>query len=285
MIKKIKYGEWENNIELSNNEIELVATLDVGPRIIRFAKKGEQNIFNEMKLDFPDGVLKGWKIYGGHRLWMGPEKIPQTYSLDNFPIEYKIHDDFSFSLIRQPEKELGIQKQIDVSMSENENKVTVNHKITNIGDKPIELACWALSVMAKGGRAFIPLSEKVDHFERYCPAYTMSLWSYTNLGDKRLTYGKDYISIDHKFAEDSFKIGIRVEKGWVSYLLNNTLFVNSFPYNINGVYPDGGVNFETCSNNELMELESIGELKTLQKGETAEHIEKWELFFNVPDSL
>ncbi len=45
--KKYKFGGWENCVKLENDEIELVVTTDIGPRIIRFAFKDGQNLFKE----------------------------------------------------------------------------------------------------------------------------------------------------------------------------------------------------------------------------------------------
>ena len=45
--KNYNYGGWDNCIRLENDEIELVATTDIGPRIIRFAYKDSQNLFKE----------------------------------------------------------------------------------------------------------------------------------------------------------------------------------------------------------------------------------------------
>jgi hypothetical protein len=45
VIETVEYGGWPNCIRLSNGEIELVATTDVGPRIIRLGFVGGQNLF------------------------------------------------------------------------------------------------------------------------------------------------------------------------------------------------------------------------------------------------
>jgi hypothetical protein len=43
----VHYSGWNNCLRIANSDIELVATLDVGPRIIRFGFCGEQNEFAE----------------------------------------------------------------------------------------------------------------------------------------------------------------------------------------------------------------------------------------------
>src|SRR3989339_1878439 len=85
---RVSYGGWPNCIRLANNEIELIATTDVGPRIIRFGFIGEANEFAE----YPDqkGKTGGneFLAYGGHRLWIAPESKALTYHPDNGTVEW-----------------------------------------------------------------------------------------------------------------------------------------------------------------------------------------------------
>ncbi|MDZ7838623.1 MAG: hypothetical protein U5N58_12110 [Actinomycetota bacterium] len=47
--EKYSYGGWQNCIKMENDEIELICTTDVGPRIVRFGFRGNQNMFKEFK--------------------------------------------------------------------------------------------------------------------------------------------------------------------------------------------------------------------------------------------
>ena len=49
-VDKIEYKGWKNCYRVTNGEIELIVTGDVGPRVIRFGFVGGQNLFKE----FPD---------------------------------------------------------------------------------------------------------------------------------------------------------------------------------------------------------------------------------------
>ncbi|MCJ7665262.1 MAG: DUF4380 domain-containing protein, partial [Actinobacteria bacterium] len=86
LIKNYKFGGWENCLRLENDEIELVATTDVGPRIIRLGFKGGQNLFKEFGDQLGKTGGDQWRIYGGHRLWHAPEAVPRTYFPDNKPV-------------------------------------------------------------------------------------------------------------------------------------------------------------------------------------------------------
>ena len=75
MVERIAYGGWDECYRLSNGIVEVVATAQVGPRLIRFGFVGGANEFAE----FADqlGKVGGdeWRIYGGHRLWHKFAKI------------------------------------------------------------------------------------------------------------------------------------------------------------------------------------------------------------------
>jgi hypothetical protein len=71
--------------------------------------------------------------------------------------------------------------------------------------------------------------------------------------------------------------------GWVAYLNSHTLFVKRFDYREGAVYPDRGTRYQTFSYQEMLEMETVGELVMLPPGESAELTETWELFSDVPD--
>ena len=46
-MEMVSYGGWKNNVRLANKKIEMIVTLDVGPRVIRFGRPGGKNLFKE----------------------------------------------------------------------------------------------------------------------------------------------------------------------------------------------------------------------------------------------
>src|SRR5215475_104744 len=46
-VEKVEYKGWQNCYRVSNGEVELIVTGDVGPRVIRFGFVGGQNLFKE----------------------------------------------------------------------------------------------------------------------------------------------------------------------------------------------------------------------------------------------
>src|SRR5580700_3687352 len=91
-IEKTDYQGWPNSYRISNGEVEIIITSDIGPRIMRYAFTGGQNIFKE----FPEGLGKSgepaWQPRGGHRIWFAPEDRVLTYAPDNGPVHISVKD-------------------------------------------------------------------------------------------------------------------------------------------------------------------------------------------------
>src|SRR6516164_1596852 len=86
-IEKTAYAGWPNCYRMSNGEVELIITTDVGPRVIRFGFAGGQNLFKEYKEQLGKSGEPDWQPRGGHRLWVGPEAVPMSYAPDNVAVK------------------------------------------------------------------------------------------------------------------------------------------------------------------------------------------------------
>lgn len=280
--QKSSYGGWETTYTLSNGTVDLVITGDVGPRLIRFGFVDQPNIFAERADMMGKTGGDDWNIFGGHRFWHAPEDKVRTYYPDNTPISVEEKD--GFIQVTQPtEPTTGIQKQLDIYMSDESNYVRVVHRLINQGLWTIECAPWALSVMATGGQAIIPLPPRGSHPVELLPNTELVLWPYTNMADPRWTWGNKYIFL--RQAVDTTqpqKFGAIVPDGWSAYVNNETLFVKCFAYDPAATYPDLGCMVETFTNDWMLELETLGKLETIAPGDSKEHVEDWFLFKDVP---
>src|SRR5688572_29015872 len=145
-MESVQYGGW-NCARLTAGEAEILVTLDVGPRVIRYAfPEGENELFESPK----DAGKKGgteYRSYGGHRLWVGPEHAEKTLQPENEPVEYA-HEGDAHVFRSQPDK-FGLQKEIRIETTG--EAVKLEHRIYNHAEEPNEFAPWALTVMAAGG--------------------------------------------------------------------------------------------------------------------------------------
>lgn len=252
-IERISYGGWPNCLKLSNGTVEIVATTDVGPRLIRFGFPHAPNQFKE----FPEQLGRTgdaeWNSYGGHRLWLAPEEQPRSYYPDNEPVTVQELPN-AVRLTAPVEVTTRVQKELEVSMGEGA-QATVVHRVTNHGIWPVELAPWSLSVMATGGVCVFPLPPRGPHPENLLPASTLTLWKFTNMADPRWTWGEKYIMLrQDENAESPQKVGASVPDGWAAYLNRGTLFVKRFEFDPDALYTDLGCNFETFTNADISTL-------------------------------
>ncbi len=289
-IKTVAYKGWKNNLLLSNGTVEILATLDVGPRIISYRFKEGKNVFKEFAEQLGKEGEATWQSRGGHRLWLAPEDLTRTYFPDNGPVKYEKTRGGGVRLLPAPEKEYGIQKEIELRLAGTGTAVEVIHRVTNVGTRATELAPWGLTVMAPGGMGIIPLPAKKPHPgdprkatspRDYAPNQTMVLWSYFDFKDPRWMFGTRYITLRQDPKRGPTKIGLAHDMGWVGYLNDGTLFVKHLSREAEQTYPDRGCNFETFTNEDMLELESLGSLVNLAPGKTAVLVERWELHREV----
>jgi len=301
-IEKISFKGWDKCYRISNGEVELIAVADIGPRLLRYGFIGGKNLLcitNETA-----GVVGGdeWNSFGGHRLWVAPETSDITYYQDNYEIDAKINgntllltspieilDDSLRKTMSQedidqkandPEfrKKLRFRKEMEITMEDN-GEITLMHRITNCGLKTYKLAPWVLTVMETGGICVSPNPKYAPHGpEHWLPERALITWSYTDMVDPRLKLMKKYITIQQdKNNSVKFKLGLSYTQNWVAYALDEALFVKNLDYFEGAEYPDMGCSVEIFTNNEMMEVESIGPLVQLKPGDMTSHRERWKL--------
>ena len=252
--EEIEYQSWKTAFRISNGTVQLVVSTEVGPRILFYGFCGGENEFHEIPEHSGKGGDRIFRVYGGHRLWVSPE-VARTY----YP---------------------------EIKLAETESRVTVTHRIRNLGRKATRMAPWALSVMAGGGKAILPLPPHAPvSVERLLPEGVLALWCYTDLADPRWRIGTNYIQLhQERNSASKFKeqmTGIFNPFGWGAYFRNGHLFVKKADVETGEKYPDFGCNFEIYTDAHSLELETLGPLRNLKPGETAEHTEHWWLFKSI----
>jgi hypothetical protein len=281
-MERLTYLDLPNCYRLSNGEVEVIVTTDVGPRVIRYGFCGEENILGELPDDLLETELGQFKPWGGHRLWIAPESMPDSYAPDNSEVEHQVEGSDTIRLRRSPEPRTRIQKEMIITLDAEGSGITIRHKIINRNLTAIDAAPWALTIMRGGGEAILPQEPYRSHDEYLLPARPLVLWHYTDLTDPRWSIGRNYIRLrtDATLSEPQ-KIGIMNKQGWAAYHHHQTLFVKRFDYEEGASYPDYGSNNEVYTAGSFIEVETLGPLRRLEPGMAAEHVERWYLFRNV----
>ena len=281
-MEKIAYLGLPNCLRLANDVCEVVVTTDVGPRIVRYALGGAENMLGEVPGVVLTTALGDWRPLAGHRLWAAPEAMPRSYAPDNEPVEYKADGDRAVRLVAPVEAQTGLQKALLVTLDAAGSGLTVEHLITNRGQWAVELAPWAITILAGGGEVIIPHEPFRTWSQELLPARPLVLWHYTDMSDARFRYGPRYLRLrTDASAESPQKIGALCKQGWAAYRRADELYVKRFPYEPGAPYPDYGCNVETYTAANYVELESLAPLSRLEPGATATHTERWHLFAHV----
>jgi len=276
-VEVIEYDGLKNCIRLSNGIVEVVAITSIGPRIIRYGFIGGPNEFYESSEQIHHPTNDEWQIFGGHRLWFSPEALDLLYAPDCSPVDFLLNDK-GFILNQPTEIHNGLQKSMSVTMND-DGSVEVVHRIKNNGLWPVEIAVWALSVMAPNGLSVIQNPSREIEF---LPNRTLTLWPYTKMNDPRVTWGDKYTFLRQSpEIVNRFKFGIPNEHGWASYFNHGNLFLKRHVHVQSEIYPDDNCSYETFTNADMLEIETLSPLVKLQPGEFEEHYERWELYKNI----
>lgn len=282
-IKEIQHDKWGRVVSMNNGNIELMVTVEFGPRIIHFSAAGGSNLFYEEETqDIPkerdpafDPVGGGnFKMYGGHRLWTSPEVVPRTTYPDNEPVDWNQNGDNTVVFKATPERWNQLTKEIEIQMDSSGPNVRVIHRVTNNGAWPITFAPWALSVMSTGGRAVVPMTANDTGL---LPNRRFVLWPYNRLNDPRVVFTESAIVVNQGEGPTPYKFGSNNEAGWAAYSNHGDTFIKRYEPVAGGSYPDFGVSFELYTNSSMLELETLGELQAVESGSTASHTETWNI--------
>lgn len=282
-VAPLEFMGWKNCIKLQNGIVELIITLDIGPRIISYGFVGERNEF--CVWEEQAGLTGGpeWRCYGGSRLWHGPEIGDRCYEPDNEPVEYEEIEN-GVILKQSTEPKVKMTKCTKIILAPGSTKVDLFYSITNDGAWSAELCIWALTLMKAGGTAIIPTPKQAVGLKPngVLPIGAVAFWPYSSLTDSRFTIGDKYFKITHDAnITQSFKVGLPLLDGWMGYLNDGHLFVKYYKHRQGETYPDFGSSFEGYCCERFVEVETLSPMKTLQPGETIHHKETWELFKDV----
>ena len=272
-MEKVECSGLKNCYRIFNETVDLIATTEVGPNIVRFGFIGDRN---EFQGDPP-------RHYGGHAMRHAPEAKERKFPAKD-PVTVEEHDKF-IRLTQPTEVATGIQKEMDIPLTLKGNHVSIVNRLYNRGLWPVELAPWAYKIMLSGGKGIVPMPPFIPQNSggSLLPTTCISVWCYCDLTDSRLILGKKYIMLKQDSeAPGVYKFGMMVPDGWTAYYNNGHLFVITYDFKKGAVYPDFNNTVQFFSGTGF-EFETLGPLVKLQPGESTELIENWFLFKDVPE--
>ncbi|MEO8659439.1 MAG: hypothetical protein ABI693_13280 [Bryobacteraceae bacterium] len=280
-IEKTPFKGWPNCYRITNGEVELIVTSDIGPRIMRYGFVGGQNLFKEFEATLGKSGEAEWQLRGGHRIWVGPEDVTYTYAPDNGPVKIEVRGDVLVAT--QPTEPLtGLEKQLEIKLAPTGSAVEVIHRIRNANSMPVEFAAWALTMMAPTGTGITGFPPRGTHPENLEPANPLVMWRFSDLSDPRWKFTNKYLILkqDPKNKRPQ-KLGHWNRHTWGAYLLGSDLFIKRYEASEEAYHPDMGCSYETFTNDQFLEMETMGPLRKVVAGQSLEHVEHWTLHKGV----
>lgn len=262
IMQYVNYKNYGKCAKFERGGLIALVTVDLGPRIIYYGTPD----FNFMNEDIERNVNKSgpyfdeeykpgetWYLYGGHRVWKSPEDMA-TYTPDNYPVPHEIDDD-GFGGVFHSEASKKFSYTITVKMDENGGLSVKNDVLSRFSGQ--KFFVWALTVVAKNGVLHVPLNDPVDDLN---PSQNIVIWPYNDLRDERVKLTHDLLEVSQTSKPEALKLGLYSKKGRAYYSVGNkTLKWTVSPPSADGKYSDFGCNFETYTNQHILEVEWLGE--------------------------
>lgn len=273
----VTFKKFGRCVRIFDDNIEAYVTVDIGPRIIKFNCIGMDNMLfndNEIEREVDVSSLFGkdakWRTYGGHRMWVTPEKMPETYYPDCEPVEYEIGEN-AVTFTPKAQRENNVQHKFEIGLEN--GQLTVRHYLTNLDEKVRYGGIWGITVTDRGG---IVVMKQPERNTALLPDRKLIFWPYTKMNDERLLLGEDYIAVQHDSNLGPAKIGFNNFDGKLYCFNHGQCMTKSYtPDYENGTYPDFGVSSEIYTNQDILEVETLGHIGDIAKGETITHTEVW----------
>lgn len=256
----------------TTDQYEIEVATDFGPRVSHLSLRGSDNIL----ADLPDAIISvgdsaNFRLRGGHRLWVAPEIPEITYQPDDEPCVVTS----SARTVRATQPATAdspIERTIEVTAAV--AGIEVVHELTNRGNEPLAVAAWAITQLAPGGTAVLPLESAKADVHGFRPNRHLVAWPYTDLSV--IDFIND-MAIVRGPCRQPFKMGTPLTAGWIAYITDGVAFVKRTSHTPGGSYVDRGASGQVYCNDQFVELETLGQLVDLHPGQSTTHTEWWEI--------
>lgn len=260
---------------VENEHLRLEIALDAGPRIVWLSLPGGRNVFAETpEIDWPTVHGRPYRLLGGHRLWSSPECPLDEQVPDDEPVTVRALAD-GVEVEGATLTHDGLTRRIELRPAADAPRVRVTHVLENRGDRAVRAAAWALTQMAPGGVAILPLPGNGSSAQ--LPNRNVVLWPYSSVADPRFDLADGEIRVSATDDAGFFKTGCLNHSGEVFYELDGLTFCKRFAPEPDAEHVDFGCNAEAYVRAEFLELETLSPLRDVEPGASIVHVEEWEL--------
>lgn len=262
-------------VELVHAGMRLIAIHELGPRIAWFGRAGGDNL---LYWDPTGAERRGpWTLRGGHRLWLTrplADETEETYTPDDAPCRVRrLVDGVALTAPPDPHR---LEKTLVIRAAP--RGFAIDHRLRNASDLLWSGGLWALTCTRprRGVHYGVPLGGdgSWDVFAIVVPRRWAGHTS--RVADPQLQLGEDCLVVRPRGVE--CKRMIQAPRGLIGMTAGDLSFVKHAPYDEAATYPLAtNVAFYVAPDNRMVELETMGPIRTLAPGATLRHVETWRL--------
>ncbi len=263
----IDYAGWKNCILMSNGVFEAVITTEVGPRIIRYAEVGGDNVLYLDEFTAGQTEAPVWRAYGGRRFdyHLNGELV---LTAENAPTDYEIGEDrVTFRL--PIDEQRGISKEIIIRMCRR-GGLEIKEILINHGSESVKISAVAATRLKPGGVCVTPWAKgnKIK-----------SLFEGEMLDTRRYKEGKEILFVQQdEVSRDNFAFGLLPAEQWCAYFNHGNMFIITCPVIEGDLEYVDNVNVVVRGLREKFEIETRSPIYTLVPGDKITHTEVFNIF-------
>lgn len=253
---------------LRGDHLQVAMDTTAGPRLAVLSRPGGHNLLAEL-----DDILVGpddhrVRLRGGHRLWVAPETREVTYVPDDDPRPRVEAADGVMTATRE-----SVPLALALTARLDGPKVVLDHRVTNVGSRPVQCAPWGITQFPLGGAAVLPYGTEPTDPDALQASGALTVWPYTDLGDTRLALHDGLASIAGAARRDGrpFKLGSDGRAGWLAHLHEDDAVIVRHRRASDAVHPDRDAAAQVYVDNRFQEVETTGPLVHLPPGGTTIH--------------
>lgn len=273
-ITRVNFRGWKDSFRMTNGEVEVVVVPQIA-RIMKYSLAGGENLLwvnDELTpdrggLQAPEHETPQWLNFGGHKLWIAPEKDwdwPPDWQLDRGPCRAILTAGGSLRLIGMASHRHGVRFDRRITLAPQGTRIEIEHIMRNTSDKSVSGAIWEVTQVKADCVGFVPLGPGAEYR--------------TSKGgplDEQWSRLHDMLLV--KPSGTTGKVFISGPPGWLGCKRGDLIYLKAF-HIADAPPPESEAPREVYTGDMgYTELEVVGPAVTLQPGTSAALKETWHL--------
>lgn len=262
-VKEITTENFGHCVQLSTSDIQVIVTIDYGPRIVSVTTPFSSNMIYFQK-------DKEYNRCHGHKMCLIAERANGGFYFDNSPVMYSQLDDGVkfFQTVSSP---MALEVSMDIVPEK--NGLMVVHSVLNKSKAAIKFSIQTETPFDNNGFIFFPQSNINENDK---PSRIMTFWYNSRWNDERLYIGNQYITVSgNSNIALKFKLGCNNTAGWSGYLNNHNSFIKRYIHNRTSLYPNCQCSTYITANDEHLSIQTSSPFYRVEPNEIARLVENW----------